>query len=346
MTGLFKQIDRVLGLYYQRCGRNDYYDVDGTGKFIIFVKKQSLDEDCIHLELSNNVEYSSFTEMDDNFPLIKHGNDKNYSCHDSIYTETKNENVTNHNYICRYTFDTCQCINRITLVLQLYDTLIAHKPEITDAASKLLSKILPVGKYSNLQLLNDFYHIKYDHQINDDTNQFKLLYQYLVKSQEISKCENNYNARNRYHATRRNVIASLMKNENNRDIYRLNLIIGVHTYFIHSFDKFQLTDDEVKYVEDKIREYNQENSLISGGYSKYVTSDNQHDLDYKILAMILKNNNIEIDTTELSTAFNKYAYDYCNLQDDLCYKILKNDDTNTLLSTILIDGLNYSSDER
>ena len=53
--GAFIWINRALGEYYQYCGRDDYYDEYGDGKFIKFVNENDLDEDAVDLELGRKV---------------------------------------------------------------------------------------------------------------------------------------------------------------------------------------------------------------------------------------------------------------------------------------------------
>eukprot|EP01083_Nonionella_stella_P089742 250502_1 len=72
MEPLFQQIEHALAQYYADCGRNDYFDENGMGKFMRFVKQHEFDENAIDLELGEDVPSHEclFIEMDPMFPLI------------------------------------------------------------------------------------------------------------------------------------------------------------------------------------------------------------------------------------------------------------------------------------
>eukprot|EP01083_Nonionella_stella_P077139 210451_1 len=69
MATPFKRIDDALAQHYAKCNRNDYFDENGIGKFIRFVKKHAFDEDAIDLELGDDPNDCLFIEMDVMFPL-------------------------------------------------------------------------------------------------------------------------------------------------------------------------------------------------------------------------------------------------------------------------------------
>eukprot|EP01084_Bolivina_argentea_P105478 188884_1 len=73
MDSPFERIDDALGQYYKNCGRDDYYDANGTGKFKKFVNENEFHENNIALELGDRVSVNDccFVEMDDDFPFAK-----------------------------------------------------------------------------------------------------------------------------------------------------------------------------------------------------------------------------------------------------------------------------------
>eukprot|EP01084_Bolivina_argentea_P249619 417956_1 len=89
------------------------------------------------------------------------------------------------NSTCMKSFSECVHANRIKHILQQYDQIISDKTDKSDQQlqndiNKLVNNIsVSNGPYSNVQMLNDFYHIKYDHNINDNANQFESFYNYL-----------------------------------------------------------------------------------------------------------------------------------------------------------------------
>eukprot|EP01084_Bolivina_argentea_P129434 228611_1 len=182
----FTQIDQALAIYYKTCGRNDYYDEKGNGKFMKFVTKNAFDPNMIELELGDNVkpEECLYIEMDQDFPL--HEQEQNQT---NSSRNTKIFNIIKHCYKygsapntflyeskqnvivdtrCNQPFDECESAKRIKLLLDQYQKIISDKKQQSDeqlknSADKLISNIVWNGKYSNVELMNDFYHIKYDH---------------------------------------------------------------------------------------------------------------------------------------------------------------------------------------
>eukprot|EP01083_Nonionella_stella_P165976 553600_1 len=73
MASSAQRVDDALAQYYKTCGRNDYFDSNGVGKFMQFVKKHEFDEDAIASELGDdtvNANDCLFVEMDSTFPLL------------------------------------------------------------------------------------------------------------------------------------------------------------------------------------------------------------------------------------------------------------------------------------
>eukprot|EP01084_Bolivina_argentea_P008868 16578_1 len=68
----FKVIDNALGQYYLDCGRTDYYDENGVGKFLKFVNENKYNENEIDLELGHNIvaEDCVFVDIDEQFPFV------------------------------------------------------------------------------------------------------------------------------------------------------------------------------------------------------------------------------------------------------------------------------------
>eukprot|EP01084_Bolivina_argentea_P076522 138696_1 len=68
-----KQIDVALAAHYNNLNRDDYYDDNGRGKFIVFVEENKIDHTQIASQLSDNVNPNDckLLSMDSNFPLNK-----------------------------------------------------------------------------------------------------------------------------------------------------------------------------------------------------------------------------------------------------------------------------------
>ena len=66
----FAKIDDALGRYYKELGNENYYNSEGEGKFMHFVRKYEYDEAEISDELADgNLEDCSYLEFDDEFPF-------------------------------------------------------------------------------------------------------------------------------------------------------------------------------------------------------------------------------------------------------------------------------------
>eukprot|EP01084_Bolivina_argentea_P185614 320075_1 len=116
---------------------------------------------------------------------------------------------------CDTSFAQCVHSTRIKLVLQAYDKIISEK---TDKSNQQLQNEIHDminASYSNLQLLNDFYHIKYTHNINDDANQFDCFHKYLFDNEDTLKCDISYcQSAKRYYDHRNRSYNSSQANRN------------------------------------------------------------------------------------------------------------------------------------
>eukprot|EP01084_Bolivina_argentea_P044947 82723_1 len=48
-------MDLMLGIYYENCGRNDYYDENGHGKLAIFLDNNGMDSDHLLNALNQQI---------------------------------------------------------------------------------------------------------------------------------------------------------------------------------------------------------------------------------------------------------------------------------------------------
>eukprot|EP01084_Bolivina_argentea_P185434 319771_1 len=71
MTDVVTRIDKLLGSYYKSMGINDYFDVNGDGKFMIWCNDEGYDDDSLKDDLGTGctVEDCASCEFDENFPL-------------------------------------------------------------------------------------------------------------------------------------------------------------------------------------------------------------------------------------------------------------------------------------
>eukprot|EP01084_Bolivina_argentea_P097171 174697_1 len=69
-TRLIIGIDSGIAIYYEDCGRDDYYDEEKSGKFMSFCIANDLDDDDIERELNNDPQDCILLDFDQEFPLI------------------------------------------------------------------------------------------------------------------------------------------------------------------------------------------------------------------------------------------------------------------------------------
>eukprot|EP01084_Bolivina_argentea_P277477 473719_1 len=94
---MFKRIDNALGKYYKECGRKDYYDRNGNGKFITFIHINKVNENQIEAQLCNDTNSNDclFIKIDPQFPLINESTITDQkSRHDEIFK------IVKHCYRC------------------------------------------------------------------------------------------------------------------------------------------------------------------------------------------------------------------------------------------------------
>eukprot|EP01084_Bolivina_argentea_P259535 437929_1 len=263
---------------------------------------------------------------------------------------------------CTDLFTQCKQANRIKLILQRYDDLLSQKGDKTEKklqqqSHMLIHNILLNDNYSHLQLLNDFYHIKYVHNTNNDPNQFHSFYNYLFDNDNVLQCDISSCLSAQSYYRRRQLFRE--KHDFDTNVSSLDLLCRIHTYFIHSYEMSQLTPNEIQFIEIQINElklnnddqdmlYDKRIEIISETLKnkkhyiktdKYMLTEDQC-ISYTKIAGILKNFNINITKNNLTNAFDTYDYHNQQLLDDLCDVLLNENDV--LLSQILTNELNFT----
>eukprot|EP01084_Bolivina_argentea_P199383 341162_1 len=98
---------------------------------------------------------------------------------------------------CNGTFTRCSAAYRIKLILNKYNTITHLKKNQSEIAlqneiNRLINSDLCSGQYSNVELLNDFYHLKYNHNTNNNPNEFNLFYKYIFDNDiYVLHCDTN-----------------------------------------------------------------------------------------------------------------------------------------------------------
>eukprot|EP01083_Nonionella_stella_P181235 648394_1 len=191
---------------------------------------------------------------------------------------------------------------------------------------------------SNVELMNDFYHIKYDHNTNDDVQKFAVFSRFLCDVDNMLQCDITHCRGVQGYRARRHRTTALQDADNKESeisaVSIFHILSRIHTYFIHSHDVSQLSNHERKYIENNF---------------KYIQTKFEY-IDCGQMTSVLMSNGIGLDGNELqllSHLFDKIQYHMTQLMDDLCDiftdpTILS---TNTLLSSIISEALHLEDND-
>eukprot|EP01084_Bolivina_argentea_P014519 27132_1 len=170
---------------------------------------------------------------------------------------------------CQLAFSKCNTSIRIKRVLNRLSKILSDKKEdkscadLEAEANELIRNVLANGQYSNGKLMNDFYHIKYNHNTNDSPSQFATFYDYLCDNDHVLPCDiTTCSSAQRYFNPLRYSSGSDKKqgeagatettfdwipikdveHKEETDLFTYNFLCRIHTYFIHSHDLPELTE--------------------------------------------------------------------------------------------------------
>eukprot|EP01083_Nonionella_stella_P280424 954031_1 len=238
---------------------------------------------------------------------------------------------------CQLEFCKCNASTKIKCVLDQFAKILSDQNnksnvELETESNELIQNVLANGQYSNVQLMNDFYHIKYNHNTNDDPHQFDQFYHYLYDNEHALQCDIALcqAAQNYFHRRYQTSFIPLKDAEHGdpeeADLFTFNILCRVHTYFIHSHDVSQLPDDE-----------NNINKCIAN-HTKFIETTFEA-IDCGKMAAVLKRNKINIDENALQMAVDENQYNMKHLMSDLCQIFTDKTDNETLLSSIIMNSL-------
>eukprot|EP01083_Nonionella_stella_P061423 160062_1 len=180
----------------------------------------------------------------------------------------------------------CQSLKRIKIVLKHCDDMITEPTQITNISLQnkihdLIHHKLGHGTFNNTSLLDDFHHIKYGHNVDQDIHKFDTILNNLTnKNCNSEKCGHLM----RHYTDRTQPIDDVLDDTANDNRYALNLISRIHTYFIHSYDLNKLTVKELKTMNDELKEFQQ---TLQANDCDYDQKAQQKKLE--ILSKIMKN---------------------------------------------------------
>eukprot|EP01084_Bolivina_argentea_P028640 53201_1 len=252
---------------------------------------------------------------------------------------------------CHFPLSECQSAKSIKVVLEEHNKIVTHKPELSEpelanTIDTLINDTLYNGTYSTNKLLNDFYHIKYDHNIYDDANEFNKFYEFLSSSSDALSCNIESCKEYKYHHRNRDV------EETNISYSRgsYNLVCRIHAFCLHPYDhdSSRLIEQQLHNVEETDEQLNvnkftddpkQKISVNIGrnNDSRFITSDEVM-LDYSQIANVFKNiNELCVDENHIRSALGKHKFDRKQLINDLCDGFGNKKDDTILFAQILIN---------
>eukprot|EP01084_Bolivina_argentea_P215527 365923_1 len=277
---------------------------------------------------------------------------------------TINTSTPDIHHDCNKSFSQCSSALNLKSVVVEYNKIICDQNvssefEIANKINELINNKLLNGNYSNIKLINDFFHLKYDHKLNDDNNKFNSFYRFISNDEEFLLCDIQHcKGHRRYHRHRANLrnytSKSIENNDTNMSSY--NILSRVHSFFIHSYDN-KLTEDEISYIEQQLNnvdeEHTEQNSnrksmLIAElfrnkkrkstvemtDHCKYMTS-NQESINYEKIALVLNNHGINIQQEQIEIVFDEHGYHKQQLINDICDALINNNDQDILLTKML-----------
>eukprot|EP01084_Bolivina_argentea_P045306 83414_1 len=157
------------------------------------------------------------------------------------------KNIFSQTHFCNQNQDVLDCpaMCRIKTMLNLFnDTL----------SDQLIQRV--ANHCTTSKLLNDFYHIKYDHNVDADHREFNKIFHYLT-SKNNTPCSEECEYIERYYIDRVKLFDEYItfnhKLHSKISIkyqHILQLISRIHVYFIHSYDiNCRLTQHNIKIIE-------------------------------------------------------------------------------------------------
>eukprot|EP01084_Bolivina_argentea_P293096 504054_1 len=149
----------------------------------------------------------------------------------------------------------CPCSARIKIILDKFNT-ISNELNMNIKSNYKTERLfieMPFNNgYNNTQLLNDFHHIKYHHNVDQNDCAFAQIYGYITNGMD-QLCNHAQCKHFKRHFKDRSSLNYRLNNNNNGEAYTKRLISRIHVYFIHSYDMDRLTLDEINQINDLLK---------------------------------------------------------------------------------------------
>eukprot|EP01084_Bolivina_argentea_P276330 471491_1 len=160
----------------------------------------------------------------------------------------------------------CKSMQRIKTILTKFKPILQRNISnvCKDEVEQLITEIF-TDNYTKTHLLNDFNHIKHNHNVDENDLLFAKCFEYLTNDPKTncnySTCkpiERHYQDRSKL--SNQYILSDSKSNDDTVEFnhqYIIRLINSIHVYFIHSYDINRLTLNEIEtintlYGDDKI----------------------------------------------------------------------------------------------
>eukprot|EP01083_Nonionella_stella_P063171 164177_1 len=243
---LSEETDTILGQYYANCGRNDYFDDKGIGKFMGFVKRHAntIDLELFKLRNDMNSNDSVFIQMDPTFPWISGTTHTNQLRIDI--------NRIGRKFAIKKSLDSLNSIYRLLTLSQFHrDDFVLTWQHIANALNhelydKISSSFMTIvngnKKFENVdELLEEIQNETHIHQ-----NETNYIQQLLERAEQF----HNYVGMSLHTCT------SSPKPQDKRFTIRMSDIIET----IHNSDDAMMLHHVMRYMNDN--EYNTEKTIV------------------------------------------------------------------------------------
>eukprot|EP01084_Bolivina_argentea_P183430 316521_1 len=209
-----------------------------------------------------DIEYNDFNNVQHLLPHFNRHKFKIINDYHHILNNHLNENnqmdIFKHINQCQQQrISQCISAKRIKIILEKFNNI--NMKNITQHKLENIKQIINLlfrkNKYTNTQLLNDFNHIKYEHEADTDDTKFAELFQYfnigiVCNPTDCQHIEIYYQERSNLQSQYILFTNDISMNDNDFvDEYTIKLVRRIHVYFLHSYDISRLSITEKEIIE-------------------------------------------------------------------------------------------------
>eukprot|EP01084_Bolivina_argentea_P188455 324427_1 len=166
-----------------------------------------------------------------------------------MHSNEETKDIFGNIQLCQQ-FNTLQCrsIQRINLILIKFRNILQSdiSNECKDDVGQVIAEIF-TSNYTKTHLLNDFNHIKYHHNADENNEVFANIYKYLTQNNKMNCSASKCKGIERHYQDRSKFSTQYFRQDHEVDFnneYIFKLITRIHVYFIHSYDINRLSVNE------------------------------------------------------------------------------------------------------